>query len=280
MVPMNKIDLEIAISTMNRTDLSFLEKMFPENDLSEFNILIINQTVPDKILMAEQAHIRVINSFERGLSKSRNLALEKAKGEILLIADDDIQYLPGFSKTVKTAFQRNKTAALLSFQFLAIGDTLQKNYIHTERKITHLQGEPDLSSWEIALQPVLLRKHQVWFNTDFGLGAAFPSGEETLLLNEVLKKKLPAYHIPEIIGRHEEFSTGTAMNNENHIRGNAALKYLKYGKKAKLSLLYYLYLSVKKKRLSLSKVSWAYRTGVSAIKTCESIYKRKENPFQ
>lgn len=280
MIQMKKVALEILISTMNRTDLSFLEPMFPHRDLADFHLLIINQTTPGSVLESSQDHIRVINSYETGLSKSRNLAVKHTIGEVALIADDDIEYLNGFAEEVTKAFRKHTDAALISFQFFAKGKDPQKKYIDRERKVESLIGEPDLSSWEIALKPDKCRENGILFNEYFGLGANFPSGEETLLLNEVLKQKFAAYHVPTFIGRHVEESTGTIQNNENHIRGISALKYLKYGKWAPLSLLRFIYISVMRKRISPEKIGWAYRVGSQAIKECKMIYKTQQNPFQ
>jgi len=106
-----KPTLEIMVSTMNRSDLSFLEAMFPDMDLSSYSILIINQTKLNQDLVSTTEGIRVINSREFGLSKSRNLAIENAIGDILVVADDDIEYLPDFDKTILRAYKTYNQAS-------------------------------------------------------------------------------------------------------------------------------------------------------------------------
>ena len=76
--------------------------MFANNTLEDYRILIINQTTKDNLLESELTNVRVINSFEKGLSKSRNLAIRNAMGDICLIADDDITYKKGFKKDIIT----------------------------------------------------------------------------------------------------------------------------------------------------------------------------------
>ena len=51
---------------------------------------------PYKKASSDFENIRVINSFEIGLSKSRNLAIKNALGDICIIADDDIEYVEDF----------------------------------------------------------------------------------------------------------------------------------------------------------------------------------------
>ena len=93
----NSPKLEILMSTMNKTSLSFLEPIFPNHNLEDLNILVVNQTQVGKELNSDLENIRVFNSYEKGLSKSRNLAIQNALGEICLIADDDTEYLPDFA---------------------------------------------------------------------------------------------------------------------------------------------------------------------------------------
>lgn len=277
---MEKVNLEILVSTMNRTDLSFLEPMFPGRKLVGFHLLIINQTTKDKILKSEFPNIRVINSFERGLSKSRNLALKNSIGEVALLADDDMVYLPEFDRLIASAFDRHPAAALIGFQLLGKGGAPFKKYLDREREIGSLKNEPSLSSCEIAFKPAIFKQHEIFFNEYFGLGANFPSGEETLLMQEILTKKLLIFHCPVAIGTHAHASTGNLPENSNHIRGIAALKQLKYGRWAWLSLLRYVCLGVKNKKIRWFKSVWAYRMGLKAIRECKQIFENQQSPFR
>jgi len=72
-------DIEILIATMNRSNFEFLQSMFLFSGFYNFNILIVNQTTKDTILKSDLDTIKVINVFEKGLSKNRNLALQNAK---------------------------------------------------------------------------------------------------------------------------------------------------------------------------------------------------------
>ena len=84
-----KEGVEVVIATMNSNSLDFLIPMFPFCHFSEFSILIVNQTKGNNLLTSDFPSVRVVNSFDRGISKSRNLGLERARGKIILISDDD-----------------------------------------------------------------------------------------------------------------------------------------------------------------------------------------------
>ena len=73
------ISLEILISTKDRDNLDFLNSIFINNDTHTNSILIINQTQNINFSCPHSDNINLVNVSETGLSKSRNLAIEKAK---------------------------------------------------------------------------------------------------------------------------------------------------------------------------------------------------------
>src|SRR5690349_21405495 len=101
---------------MNRNSLDFLVPMFPFHHFSEMQILVINQTQLDNILVSDYPNVRVINSFEFGLSKSRNLALQNAKGKIVLISDDDEVFKEDFETHLVNAYNKFPNAAVICFR--------------------------------------------------------------------------------------------------------------------------------------------------------------------
>ena len=78
--------LEILMSAMHQENFDIAYRSKVDSDL-----LIINQCDKDDYTEIEvNGHIwRMISTTERGLSKSRNMALKNAKGDICLLADDD-----------------------------------------------------------------------------------------------------------------------------------------------------------------------------------------------
>ena len=100
------IEFEVLIATMNRTSLYFLNPMFANNVLENYSILIVNQSHENTQLFSNQPNIRVINSSDKGISNSRNLAVKNAFGKIVLFADDDVVYQENFQKTIIESHRR------------------------------------------------------------------------------------------------------------------------------------------------------------------------------
>src|SRR5690606_37537007 len=166
----SSIQLEILVSTMDRNSLDFLKMMFENNELSECQVLVINQTSESTLLHSDYPNIRTINSFEKGLSKSRNLAIENAIGDIVLIADDDVVFVTDLYNKVCNAFKTKPYATLISFMAKDLEGKLYRNY--PQKSCEHTYGTiKDVISLEIAFDLKKIRELEVNFDEKFGLGA-------------------------------------------------------------------------------------------------------------
>ena len=95
--------LELLISTMHQDDHALLERMQVQSDA-----VVVNQCDREGETILEHRGYRVvwIDTRERGLSRSRNMALAHATAELCMLADDDMIYRPGYAETVQAAFGR------------------------------------------------------------------------------------------------------------------------------------------------------------------------------
>jgi len=217
-------DVEILIATMHRNSLDFLIPMFPFAHFSDFNILIINQTSENHILVSGFPNVRVINSFEKGLSRSRNLAIQNASKEIGLISDDDVVYYKGFDDEVANAFNQLTEASVVTFNHQRIGLEKPQNdslnpYIHNSKTIW------DVCSIEIALKPGDSNKNKLYFNEDFGLGSHFETAEELLFLRKALQLNANPHYFPSVIVSHPLLTSGDDQGSDKLVFARAALSY-------------------------------------------------------
>jgi glycosyltransferase involved in cell wall biosynthesis len=200
-------DLEILVSTMNRNSLDFLIPMFPFCHFSEFQILIVNQTQENNLLVSDFPTVRVINSFEKGLSRSRNLALKNAKGKIVLIADDDEVFKKGFDTTIIQAHNQYNNKAVISFCIEKPNGFLFKKYLSNAKMNLSLMELFNVLSIEISLNKLILDELGVLFDENFGLGSKFEMGEEAIFLSDIKFKMNQITFVPSIIATHSEISS-------------------------------------------------------------------------
>jgi glycosyltransferase involved in cell wall biosynthesis len=202
-----KQDLEILISTMNHNSLDFLIPMFPFCHFSDFSILIVNQTDENNLLVSGFSSIRVINSFEKGLSRSRNLALKNAKHKIVLIADDDVVYKKDFDVKIVQAYNQYKNKAIISFCIEKPNGLLFKKYSQKAKMNLSLIELFNVLSIEISLNMTILEKLGVTFDENFGLGSRFEMGDEAIFLTDIKNKNQQIAFDSNSIASHPEISS-------------------------------------------------------------------------
>jgi glycosyltransferase involved in cell wall biosynthesis len=180
-------DIEILVATMNRTDLDFLSKMFPFKHFSNYNILIVNQSKTN-VLSSDYPSIRVINTYDFGLSKSRNLALQNAVGKILIIADDDIIYQIDFAEKTIVAHNKLDQATVINFCAINKNGSYLKKYPSDSKKQLNTLDIFNTSSIEMTINKERLDLAEIRFDENFGLGGIFEMGEEAIFLFDLKHK--------------------------------------------------------------------------------------------
>ena len=253
---------------MNRDSLDFLLPMFPFAHFSQFNILVINQTIPDVILQSDYASVRVINSFDKGLSKSRNLALDNSKQRLCIIADDDVVYEPDFEQSIVTAYDQNPEVPLIGFRVKTPDGGLFKKYPQ-ETVIANSFQRLNIMSIEMVVNSEVCGT--VRFNENFGLGAKFPLGEEAIFINELHKRKLPIITEPVTIVAHPEISSNDRVTTEEKYYVQGALFTALFGSRYFKWLFLKLIFDVKQNKLKSGQIRSALKSAARGRKDLLSI---------
>jgi glycosyltransferase involved in cell wall biosynthesis len=264
-------DLEILIATKNRVNLDFLALMFPFEHFSKFNILVINQST-SIVLISEFETVRVINVNEKGLSKSRNLAIKNALKKICLLADDDVVYFPNFQNEIISAFNQNPYAAIITFNHQRIGKEKPHNisksiYSHSKKTIENV------CSIEIAFQVKDIKENNIHFDENFGLGSYFETAEEYLFLRDAIKIRLDALYYPFVIVSHPLISSGENQGDDKIVLARAALFYKTKANLAYIWLLKYVFFLARNEYIGWDECMIKYKTGLSGIRKYKELAK-------
>ena len=263
--------LEILVATMNRSSLAFLESMFPHDSYLNYRLLIINQTTEDCLLKSDHDHIRVINSFERGLPNSRNLAIENAVGPYCLIADDDVKYQPNFYDDIIEGLRKFPEADMVTFQLINEKGALHRSYPDVIRHDKKSIATANSVVIVFKLQPLL--DQEVRFNLNFGLGSTFPTANEYVFLRNALAKNLKLFFEPKVLLSHPNESSGMDVGSDIMVFSRAALFYKYSGILGYLRLCKYLYLIHRRKVIRSSELFSKFKMGVQGIKKYKQLVK-------
>ncbi|MCL2080569.1 MAG: glycosyltransferase family 2 protein [Oscillospiraceae bacterium] len=186
--------LQVLVSTMNQTDYSLAQKMNIKG-----KCLIINQAGADVTVPDTNPDIKLLTFNERGLSKSRNRALENARYDISLIADDDIIYNDSYEKIIIEQFKKNPSTDIITFQLSGLNGK-HKEYSKKEKKLGFITAMK-VTSFEIAFRTGSIKKAGIRFNDILGAGAKYKMGEENVFLFDCLRKGLRIKYVPIEIGK-------------------------------------------------------------------------------
>lgn len=266
-------DLEILIATKNRNNLDFLVQMFPFTSFSNFNILIINQSSKNQ-LSSDFEKVRVINVDEKGLSKSRNLAIRNAAKKICLIADDDVVYFPNFDTEIITAFNQNPKASIITFNHQREGlnspqNSSQKAFNHSLKSIWKV------CSIEIAFQLEIIKENNLFFDENFGLGSYFETAEEYLFLRDVIRLNLSAQFCPFVIVTHPLLCSGEFQGDDKILFARAALFYKTKANLVYIWLLKYVFFLVRRNYINWNECMRKYKIGLNGIQKYKELIKLK-----
>lgn len=154
----------------------------------------------------KRGDVLIVFRAERGLSKSRNVALDNVTTEYAYIMDDDV---------VVDASAILALVRLMRAEEVDVG-TAQHRYENglypVEYKkhsfVHNILTVAKVSSIDICVKVNSLRFYSLKFDEGFGLGTSLPSGEEFIFLSDCLKKDLHLKYYPVLVGLHPNVTSG------------------------------------------------------------------------
>lgn len=139
-------------------------------------------------------NVLFLSSSDRGLSKSRNMAIRESAGaEICIFCDNDVVYEDNAKELITGAFARNPEADIIVF-FIRRPER-QAPIRETEGELKY-SGAMRIFSPEIAFRRESLVKHGLYMNEMFGAGARYGMGEENIFLFEAIGKGMKVLYCP------------------------------------------------------------------------------------
>lgn len=180
--------LEMLISAVNVNPSELLHKMKIECDA-----VLVNQCDRDgeEQLKVNDCNVKVLHRKERGIGKSRNLALEHATGDILLFCDEDLEYETGYAAGIVAEFEKHPQADMLLLN-LRVCEERRTYWNETFHKI-RWYNRGRYGACCVAVRREKLRMAGVLFSELFGGGARYSNGEDSLFLKECAKAGIKMY---------------------------------------------------------------------------------------
>lgn len=211
---------ELLLVSLGRYDLNHLKKQNISSD-----VIVANQTDFDgrETIINDGHHVEIISTTTRGVGKNRNIALLNASKDICLLGDDDIIYRDDYQKIVLNAFNGIPQADGIIFNIIDESENRNRR-VNTSIKRVHSWNSLNYGAVRLAFRRSAIEKKNIWFNLQFGGGAKYGSGEDSLFIRDMLARKLKLYTYPESIATiPKSESTWFEGYNEKYYRDKGAL---------------------------------------------------------
>ena len=191
-----KMKLTILISCMHQKDASIIEKSNVQSD-----VVIVNQCDTNSVeefdftnKAGTTCHAKFICTTERGLSRSRNMAIANAWGDICYMCDDDELLQDDCEEKILKAYETHPDQDIITFGLI------RKNYTYpsSEQKMSIAQILRT-SSVQTTFRREAIIDNGLQFDSKMGSGSGNGGGEENKFLMDCRRKGLKLYYVPDII---------------------------------------------------------------------------------
>ena len=155
--------------------------------------------------LKEREDVSIVEDNGKGLARSRNIALENATADLLVITDDDNRYDTAAIELIRNAFEKHPTAGLIQFQALSMEGKPLRNY----PAFPYAYETRPRGTYFCSVEPVMRRKANLpRFDERFGLGAELGCGEEEVFVHEAVKRGVKMIYVPQPLVRTDGATTG------------------------------------------------------------------------
>ncbi len=238
--------LEVLMSCMHQSDDVLIRKSHITSDA-----VMINQCDKEAETTYATANgtVRMYSTVQRGLTKSRNLAISRARADICLLCDDDEIFVPDYESKILNAYRQLSDADIIIFKMVNRASSFPDRIMRLRFPKTM-----KVSSWQISFRLESLLRTGIRFDELLGAGTGNGAEEELKFLRDCEKAKLKIYYFPcEIASVAQAESTWFSGFNETFFENRGATTRYILG--FWLAFAYAIYYILRKRHLYKKQIS-------------------------
>ena len=207
------------------------------------SILVGNQRVDNNDVFSVEGNgytATVFNSSEKGVSRNRNMLLEKAVADYVTFLDDDMRFKGDAQITVEQFLAKNKYTCV---RFNVVSNN-QKREIKLINK-NGFVGFHKLTSYGVFgcfFRTAFLREKSLKFNESVGPGTNINHGEDGVFLHDFLRKG-KIYSKKDVVFEIDQFESTWINENRDYdleLFSHGYIYYLLYKKMANIMSILFL----------------------------------------
>lgn len=190
------------ISCMHEKDHSIVERTNVQTDC-----VVVNQCDVDKVdtysftnKLGKECLVKFISTTERGLSRSRNMAVANAPTDaICLICDDDETLADDYETSILAAYTRHPEAGAIAFAMNRPDKKNGKTYPSEDCKLGFTRILKT-TSVELSFRKSALSEKGIRFDEKMGSGTGNGGGEENRFMLSLRRAGVKMFYCTENIG--------------------------------------------------------------------------------
>ena len=230
--------LEILMSCMHQTNDDLVHKSHLTG-----NVVVINQCDTEKYeeYNTKNGKTRMFFTKQRGLTKSRNMAIRNSNADVCLLCDDDETFVSGYESKILRAYEKLQDADVIIFKMVNRTPSFPDKVIRLKFPQTM-----KVSSWQISFKRKSIISKNIKFDELLGAGTGNGAEEELKFLLDCEKAGLNIYYVPVMIASvKQEESTWNDGFTENFFENRGATTRYILG--APVAIVYAIYYVIRKR---------------------------------
>ncbi|WP_415184265.1 glycosyltransferase family 2 protein [Phaeovulum sp.] len=186
-------------------------------------LVLIQAAEDDAAMMAPQRpDVCPITLQGRGVAQSRNAALDHARGQFLLFADDDVVFDAGALDRMLAEFTRDPGLVLALGQTQGPDGRLRKAYSRRPARLTRFNSAK-AATYEMMLRLAPVRALGMRFDEGFGAGMPNFLGDEYIFICDLLQAGCRCRFFPVTLATHSVHSSGMRWSDPEAMRARRAV---------------------------------------------------------
>lgn len=238
--------LEVLMACMHQEDDTLVKKSKISGD-----IIVINQCDKNGYFeyKTQKGLAKIFCTTQRGLTKSRNMAIEISDADICLLCDDDEIFEENYEQKILQAYKQLPQADVIILKMknrkASFADKVQRIKFPKTMKV---------SSWQISFKRQSLKRAGIKFDELLGAGTGNGAEEELKFLIDCEKSGLKIFYVPIIIASvgQTESTWFDGFTEQFFINRGATTRYI-LG--FPLAFIYAIYYVLIKKKLYANQIS-------------------------
>lgn len=189
------------------------------------SMLIVHQITPFVVYDYSRfnlLNVKLIISRTKGISASRNVALENASADIVMLADDDLLFDCDGIQSVVNFFHEYDYVDVVVAKLKTKNHSSFRDYSRYLNK-SKIKGSFEACSCELFFRAKSIRG--LYFDSHFGVGSKYPGFEENLFLHQLYKRGQQFFFVDHFVAIHNgDTHTGLRRDKDYMIAYGAYMR--------------------------------------------------------